>query len=259
MKKRFLTFVISCLLLAAFIGSAEAKKIDTTYDAGAGFIQLAADPSSKITEWALGESDGSMKWLLTFYGIEDANGFIALEDSANSTDEALPTSEEYEEDFSLDEELLFGYNFTGLVYGGRLVNQTAGTPIASDQTSVSGSTPEKVPVKRYETIPFKYYDPATIVYLEDPTQPPTEPVKPPPLVPQIPIPDPAGPPPEDFVYDALNPDQDKILPDNNIVNPPAPVPEPATMLLISTGIAGLAFSGQRRNKNIDTRKRASKA
>ena len=278
MKKRFLTFVMSYLLLAAFIGSAEAITIDTTYDAGAGLIQLAADPSSSIltggtanTGLTLDGTDDGMEGLLAFYyGIEAESDLITLENtSPDSTDEVPPTSEEYDEDFSPGEGFLFGYNLAGLVYGDRLVDQTADTPIASDQTSASGTTSGKVPVIRYETIPFKYYDPPTIVYLKDPTQPktdpieppvfPAEPVKPPPLIPQIPIPDPAGPPPEDLVYDPLNPGPDKIPPDNNIVNPPAPVPEPATMLLFSAGIAGLAFSNLRRNKNIDTRKRVSKA
>ena len=287
MKKRFLTFVISCLLLAAFIGSAEAKKIDTTYNAGAGLIQLAADPGTRMlaggidTEWALGEPDDSMKWLLALYRIKDVRDFIALENSANSTDEALPTNEGYEESFSLGNGL-FGYNLAGLVYGDSHLNQAADTQVATDQPTVAGSSYEKVPVIRYETIPVKYFDPPTIVYTYTPTPPKKNklgPVKPPVFPPKKPPK--AVPPSEDFIppeiviprknppifagsppfsekpgnnSSKLNPGKFEI-PDNSTINSPAPVPEPATMLLFSTGIAGLVFSSLRRNKNADEKKK----
>lgn len=261
MKKRFLTFVISCLLLAAFIGSTEAKKIDITYDAGAGLIQPAADPDSRMlaggidTKWALGEPDGSLKWLLALYEIEDVSDFIAVENPANSTDEAMSTNEGDEEDFSLGDELLSGYNLAGLVYGDRLLNQTADTPVA------------------IETIPVEYSNPPTIVYTYTSTRPrkkELDPVKTParlPVVNQIPpefVVSSENPPiftgpspiPEKPGNNPLEPRPDKFeLPDNSTINSPAPVPEPATMLLFSTGIAGLAFSSLRRNKNADEKKK----
>lgn len=282
MKKRFLTFVISCLLLAAFIGSAEAKKIDITYDAGAGLIQPAADPGSRMlaggidTKWALGEPDGNVKWLLALYEIEDVNDFIAVENPANSTDEALSTNEGDEEDFSLGDELLFGYNLAGLVYGDRLLNQTADTPVAIDQTTVTGSTSGKVPVMRYETIPVKYFDSPTIIYTHTSTPPKEEvdPVKTSPkklpkavpptdvIPPEVVIPNEnppivtGSPSPEKPGYNSPKLSPDKIgFPENNIINSPAPVPEPATMLLFSTGIVGLVFSSLRRNKNTDEKKK----
>lgn len=265
MKKNFLPFVTSYLLLAAFIGTAEATK-----------IQLAAVPPSSAADpgFTLDGQTGGMEWLLTLnYETEAEILLIDLEKAPeDSTDEGLPTGEE-DEYFPLAPEMWLAYNFADLAYGDRLFTQTDGGPITPIQPTATGLASEKKPIFSYGTIPISFYDPPRVVRIEEsnsPQQLPPDdrshdpndsPKKPKPAgdLPQV-ISDPLvggplSPPtperrhekPEKPKKNPHNPKSGAVPIPDNVANSPAPVPEPATMLLVSTGIMGLAFRRWRKN------------
>ena len=264
MIRRILAFVTSCLLLAAFIGSAEAKAIPTSYSAGADTLRLASFGSggTVASGWDLGEQAEDIDWLLAYYyGMETENPDILLNQVTDSPNETPATNEESEEDFSSKssiEVMWLDYNLASSAYGDNVYGQTA--TLAQPAVDTEGIL---------ATFPREFYNrPPVIIYvpnnrhtppLESPglgptPSPPPDGIRPAPVTPKVgsrpfpptvvdkpmkpALPNRPGyfPPPKP----GLEP------PDNGMVQNPAPVPEPATMVLLSTGIAGLAFLGRRR-------------
>ncbi len=277
MKKRVLTFVTSYLMLAAFIGSAEAKMIHIPYYAGAGAFQFSGSASRETagSGWTLEEPAEGMDWLLAYYyGIEGDTPYVELEQSTEPSNEALAADEESGEGFSLAESMWFNQSMVKMAYGDSY-NQTD----AADQLAVYDSTPENSPQAEISatTIPRAFFNPPSVVVYQSNKEeltplgppaifpspspdrgkpqatpvtaniPPSD-INPPP--PAIPIGEPLVPvspngPGKPGYFPPSKPGWE--LPNNNGNGPSsAPVPEPATTLLLSSSLVGLAFTRMRK-------------
>lgn len=169
MRKSYLPFVMSCLLLAAFIGSAEAKK----FDEGTTVFQFSTARDSRLMNDVAGEGlKEDLPWLLiSYYGIAEEDLVIDLENPPTDSPEVVPAARENEDDSAVAEEMWSGgRKIASRGYGDPLFKgATPGASGSTDGENSDGaafSTGSNVAAERYQTnitVNYSLVDPPIVV------------------------------------------------------------------------------------------------